>query len=222
MADFFSNIPPDDAVEIEQLSRLLYEVRTARQALLAQSGAADEAALLERIARGATVAHPAYEHYLSVRILGALRDDVRADLNRRLNPAAADAAPAALHLDLAAQLERHFGECLDGPVDMKLDALLLRLDNGVVVEARFAATDAYAIAWTWGDAEMRIDTAPHTASADAAANHRHTADGRQLDDPVTRCDATPWDNLRALLDILLDDPLLSRFESLPTAAGDTP
>ena len=37
---FYENLSTDDAIEIEQLSRLLYEIRVSRDTLLAQLGAA--------------------------------------------------------------------------------------------------------------------------------------------------------------------------------------
>ena len=51
------------------------------------------------------------------------------------------------HIDLAARIEETFGEHLESPVDVKLDALIVQLDNGATLEARIAAPDAYAIAW---------------------------------------------------------------------------
>ena len=85
MHTFYQNLTLDDAVEIEQISRLMYEIRSARDGLLAQlgvSGDADQA--LARIAGGELPEHPSYEQYLSARILAGLHADVRADLAARL------------------------------------------------------------------------------------------------------------------------------------------
>ncbi len=112
------------------------------------------------------------------------------------------------HLDLAAQIEEAFGEHLESPVDLKLDALIVQLDNGATLEARIAAPDAYAIAWAWGEAELRIDTAPLHPQLDTFPNHFHAADGSLQPDPLTRGGAAPWDNLRAVIDAILIDPLL--------------
>ena len=49
---FYENLPPDDAAEIEQLSRLMYEIRSARDTRLAELGAADPEQALARIAAG--------------------------------------------------------------------------------------------------------------------------------------------------------------------------
>lgn len=119
------------------------------------------------------------------------------------------------HLDLAAQIEEAFGEHLESPVDLKLDALIVQLDNGATLEARIAAPDAYAIAWAWGEAELRIDTAPLHPQLDTFPNHFHAADGSLQRDPLTRCGAAPWDNLRAVIDAILIDPLLEN----PTAGA---
>lgn len=113
-----------------------------------------------------------------------------------------------LHPDLATRLDERFGTRFEAPVELKLDALLLRLDNGVILEARIAAPDAYAIAWVWGDAELRIDTAPVHPELATFPHHVHGADGRLRADPLTVCGADPFDNLVRVVDALLEDPLL--------------
>lgn len=82
--NFFDNLPIDAATEIEQLSRLIYELREHRKNVLGAGGAADESALLERIGRAELPEHPAYEQYLAARILGELHDTARAMLAERL------------------------------------------------------------------------------------------------------------------------------------------
>ena len=77
MADFFENLDLDAATEIDQLSRLLYELRENRTAVLQQHGVADEAELLKQIQAGTLGEHPAYEHYLAARILDTTRETAR-------------------------------------------------------------------------------------------------------------------------------------------------
>ena len=84
MDPFYSDVRPEDAIEIEQLARLMYEIRVSRDALLAQLGAASPEQALARIAAGELPEHPAYEHYLSLRTLAELHGQVRADLAERL------------------------------------------------------------------------------------------------------------------------------------------
>ena len=114
----------------------------------------------------------------------------------------------SIHLDLAAHLESHFGEHLERPVEIKLDALIAHFQNGVSLEARFADPYAYAIAWAWGEAELRIDTAPVHAELATFPNHLHGPDGGLYADPLTLPGATPWDNLQRVITALLADPLL--------------
>lgn len=87
MSDFFEHIEFETATQIEQLSRLAYELRENRNAILEHHGAADEAALLQRIQAGEVAEHPAYEHYLAARILADTRESVRAALAERLKEA---------------------------------------------------------------------------------------------------------------------------------------
>lgn len=84
MDPFYSDITPDDAIEIEQLARLMYELRSARDKLLAELGATDAADVLQRITSGELPEHPTYEHYLSLRILADLHGQVRSDLAARV------------------------------------------------------------------------------------------------------------------------------------------
>lgn len=84
MEPFYSNIPPQDALEIEQLARLMYELRSARDEVLTRLGAAEAEQALACIRNGDLLEHPAYEHYLSARILADLAAQARADLAARI------------------------------------------------------------------------------------------------------------------------------------------
>ncbi|MBD5804493.1 hypothetical protein AZOA_39360 [Azoarcus sp. Aa7] len=87
MANFFENVEPTDAEQLEQLSRLVFELRENRDAILKATGASDEIELLERIYTGTVAEHPSYEHYLSARILADTRETVRAMLTECLKEA---------------------------------------------------------------------------------------------------------------------------------------
>jgi hypothetical protein len=114
----------------------------------------------------------------------------------------------SLHLELGAAIETGFGADLDGPVEHKQDALLIRLKNGVSLEVRYAAADTYSLRWMAGDAQCAIDTAPLHHGLATFPNHFHDAEGRVLADPVTQAGAPAQDNLHKLVRALLDDPLL--------------
>lgn len=84
MDPFYTDISPDDAIEIEQLARLMYDLRSARDKLLSGLGAPDAADVLKRISSGELPEHPAYEQYLSLCILADLHAQVRSDLAARV------------------------------------------------------------------------------------------------------------------------------------------
>jgi len=73
----YEALPPDAALELEQIARLIYESREHRRKVLNAVGAEDEPTLLDRIARGDIDEHPAYEHYLAARILGDTHEAAR-------------------------------------------------------------------------------------------------------------------------------------------------
>jgi len=114
----------------------------------------------------------------------------------------------SLHLELKEKIESCYGAQLPAGVELKQDALLLQFDSGLAVELRFASADEYAINWLWGDAEMRIDTAPLHTELKTHPNHFHDVDGVLRDDPLTQPGAAPWDNVRKVIDAVLADPLL--------------
>jgi len=114
----------------------------------------------------------------------------------------------SLNLELGSAIESAFGDDLECPVEQKQDALIIRLKNGVTLEARYAAPDAYSLRWAYGDAESTIDTAPLHHGLTTFPNHFHDALGRVVADPITRPGAPPQDNLQKMVRALLDDPLL--------------
>lgn len=70
-------LPPEEALGLSLLARLMYESREHRRMVLAAVGATDEADLLARIRSGEVAEHPAYEHYLAARILADTQQAAR-------------------------------------------------------------------------------------------------------------------------------------------------
>ncbi|MDO9221883.1 MAG: hypothetical protein Q7T90_12725 [Thiobacillus sp.] len=114
----------------------------------------------------------------------------------------------SLHLELGSAIDAAFGDDLDSPVEQKQDAMIVRLKNGVTLDVRYAAADAYSLRWLYGDAESGIDTAPLHPGLASFPNHFHDAGGRIIADPITRLDASPEQNLLSLIRALLDNPML--------------
>lgn len=114
----------------------------------------------------------------------------------------------SLHLELKQRIDEQYGSQLDGEVQLKQDALIVLFDTGLAVELRYVDPNEYSIQWSWGDAELRIDTAPLHDELTTFPNHLHDAEGRLRADPVTVAGLEPWRNLQALFDKLANDPLL--------------
>lgn len=113
-----------------------------------------------------------------------------------------------LHLELKGQLETTYAAQLPEGVTLHQDALLLNFDSGLVMEVRYASADEYVINWLWGDAQLRIDTAPLHTELATYPHHFHDIDEQVRPDPLTQPGAAPWENLRKVIDALLQDPLL--------------
>ena len=84
MASFYEGLERGAADEIERLSRLMFELRNNRDQLLATWKVREADALLERIRAGEVDEHPAYEAWLSLRILDDTRLATRTLLDERL------------------------------------------------------------------------------------------------------------------------------------------
>lgn len=87
MEPIYEALPPDVAAEVQQLSRLVYESREHRRAVLDAAGAGSAEELLERIVRAEVAEHPGYEHYLAARILGDTHDIARSLMAQALKEA---------------------------------------------------------------------------------------------------------------------------------------
>lgn len=208
MTNFYARLPFETATRMEQLSRLMYELRENRRQLLAQYAVADEDALLQDIGAGRVAEHPAYEHYLGARTLHQAHAAVRGELRGLLAAAGEAPRPQTLHIDLKHDIERHYAAQLSAPIQLAQDALVLRLANGTALEIRYVDRAAYAFNWQWGEARLRIDTAPPHGGLTGGANHLHDAAGVVRADPLTRAGDDAWANTQRVLDALGDDPLL--------------
>lgn len=206
MSEIFGNLPYEKAIQLDSLSRLAFAAREARAGLLAFHGVDGEDALRDRIVAGAVDEHPAWEHCVAARVLELTREAAREAMRGY------DAPQGELpHLRIRAMLDDEFSGALAAPVGATLDALEVRLANGVVLTLHAASPEQYSFSWHGGDPSRRaiLDTAPcHRAIAGHPA-HLHHADGRVLADPVTRAGVDPVDNVRALVSELLANPRLA-------------
>lgn len=84
MDSIYDTLPPEAAMEVQQLARLIYETRENRRSVLAAAGAASAEELLAHIAAGTVAEHPAYEHYLAARILADTHDAARQAMTQML------------------------------------------------------------------------------------------------------------------------------------------
>ncbi|OGB25029.1 MAG: hypothetical protein A3I66_02740 [Burkholderiales bacterium RIFCSPLOWO2_02_FULL_57_36] len=109
---------------------------------------------------------------------------------------------------LKEQLEAHYANRLSEPVRLAQDALILSFDSGLQMEVRYYSSDEYLFNWSWGEAELGIDTAPTHPECPTFPHHLHDDEGSILGDPVTVPGTDCWTNFSRLLDVLLVNPLL--------------
>ena len=112
-----------------------------------------------------------------------------------------------LHATLANEIVSRFGEHLDGAPRIGQDALTLHFQNGLALQARFASSEEYSIQWRFGDTEHRIDTAPLHPELATFPHHLHDSQGKTRPDPLTIPGRSPWDNIQAVLNVILENPL---------------
>lgn len=190
-------------------ARALYSLRESRKAMLKPYAVEDEASLLAKIRCGEIAAHPAYEHYLGALIIDQARTEIRAQLAQQMCGAAASAG-SGVHAMLQEQISGHYAHRLSEPVRLAQDALLVFFDSGMMVEVRYFSADEYAISWCWGEAQLRIDTAPVHPDCATFPQHLHDNRGQLRADLLTRPGAPSWSNFSRLIDALLLDPLLDQ------------
>lgn len=82
--NYLDQIDYQSALDIEQLTRLMYDLRENRKAVLAPYGVSDELALLEQIYTGKLAEHPAYERYLALRIMAETQESARILISEKL------------------------------------------------------------------------------------------------------------------------------------------
>lgn len=206
-----------DPVNAEALQALYaqtaYMLRESRKEVLRQYAVDSEAALLEKIKNGEVSEHPAYDHYLSALILDQTRMQMRAEMMEQFN--AAPAVPdVCLHLILKEMLEEHYAQRMVEEVRLAQDALTLSFDTGLMMEVRYFSNEEYAINWSWGDAELRMDTAPLHLTCATFPLHVHDENGAVRAGPMADHSPDSWRIFSTLLDALLLDPLLERIEPL--------
>lgn len=199
--NFFQDLPPEMSIEMQQLSRLMYFARENRKDLLKAYQADDEEALLARIRAGELDLLPAYDDYLSARLLGQAQAAARARL-AQVTTGQAQQIEEPLHLLMAEKVQAEFAEALDSAPVLLQNALQLVLDSGVEMEVRYADPQHYSIVWQWGEPRCRIDTAN-------GASRLVRDDGTEAADTLTQAGADPWTNLKALLTAVVADPLLA-------------
>jgi hypothetical protein len=192
-------------------AKTLYRLRESRKALLNQYGVNDEQQLLERIRSGEVAEHPTYEHYLSALILEQGRMQLREEELERLGGRSGDDVPAiSMHLMLQERLEEAYAGRLSEPVRLAQDALLASFDTGLMMEIRYFSNEEFSVHWSWGEVELRIDTAPVHAGLPGFPRHVHRDDGSVTHAPQAVHDTDPWIAFSRLLDALLVDPLLEK------------
>jgi len=204
----------NDSMDADTLQALyaktIYTLRESGKELLKQHGVDSAPALLEKICSGELSEHPAYENYLRARIIDQMRMEVRTQASEQLyGKAISDHSPSGVHLLLKNRIEEWYAQRLAEPVRLAQDALLLSLDNGLLIEARYFNNDEYSVAWSWGDVEMRIDTAPVHLNMATFPHHLHGDDSRVAVDSVSCARDDCWRNFSRLIDMLLVNPLLN-------------
>lgn len=206
-----------DSMDAEALQALyaktVYLLRESRKEVLRHNAVDSEAALLEKIRNREIDEHPAYDHYLSALILEQTRMQMRTEMMEQFSGAPA-APDVSMHLIFKEKLERHYADRMSEPVRLAQDALMLSFDTGLMMEVRYVSREEFSINWSWGDAELRMDTAPLHADCATFPAHVHDDSGTIKSGRMPDSGLDDWRNFSGLLDALLLDPLLEQIESL--------
>lgn len=207
-------IDPMNAEALQALyAKTAYMLRESRKEVLRRYAVDSEAALLEKIKNGEVSEHPAYDHYLSALILDQTRMQVRAEMMEQFGDAAT-VPDVCMHLIFKEKLEEHYAERMVEPVRLAQDAMTLSFDTGLMMEVRYFSSEEYSINWSWGEAELHLDTAPMHVNCITFPVHVHEENDVVRAGPIADSSPDGWRNFSRLLDNLLLDPLLERIESI--------
>ncbi len=113
-----------------------------------------------------------------------------------------------LHTELIDNIISHYGERLVDTPQQSYDAVTLSFTNNTAVEIRFAGEDEYSLKWNSAEKEFRIDTAPLHPELSTFPNHLHLSNGEMRADPFTTPGNPPWENVKAVLDNILENPII--------------
>ncbi len=113
-----------------------------------------------------------------------------------------------LQAELIDEIISHYGERLTDTPQQSYDAVTLSFANELAMEIRFASADEYSLKWSVAEKEFRIDTAPLHPELATFPNHLHLGNGEVRADPFTTPGNPPWENVRAVLDPLLENPII--------------
>lgn len=207
-------IDPMNAEALQTLyAKTAYMLRESRKEVLRRYVVDSEAALLEKIKNGDVSEHPAYDHYLSALILDQTRMQLRSEMMEQFSDAPA-VPDVCMHLIFKEKLEDHYAERMAEAVRLAQDAMTLSFDTGLMMELRYFSSEEYSINWSWGEAALRLDTAPMHVSCATFPVHVHDENGMVKAGPMADRSPDSWRNFSRLLDALLLDPMLERIESL--------
>lgn len=196
-------------------ARTAYLLRESRKEILRRYAVESEAALLDKIRHGMVAEHPGYEHYLSALILEQMRVQVQAEMIALEKDDLGTLPAISQHVILKQKLERHYAKRMTEAPRLAQDALILAFDTGMLMELRYYSDDEYSVNWSWGERDLRLDTAPVHMDQAGFPRHVHGAGGGLRPDTVTQAGAGCWENFSRLLTLLLKDPLLEGEESVP-------
>lgn len=189
--DFFRNMPPDMATEVEALARLQYELREAAKAMLAEAQVSSLDVLVADIAAGRRSADDDSQA-IRIAVLKSEGERVRAALAARLRGTIPDDdSPHALLADL---VEKAHADRYPGGAQRRLDAVELLDVDGVGIWMRLVSPQCWEAAWLAPD---NRDWRLSRLSAESPVLYR--APGR----PPVQLDLPPT-GIRTLLDWLLD------------------
>ncbi len=113
-----------------------------------------------------------------------------------------------LHAEFTDEIITRYGEQLADAPQQSYDAVTLTFANGLAVEIRFASADEYSFQWQSAEQAFRIDTSPLHPELATFPNHLHHSNGEMRADLFTTPGNPPWENVKAVLDAVLKNPLL--------------
>lgn len=107
--------------------------------------------------------------------------------------------PEEFAVKLANDINTEFKSILKAPAEVKSDGLLIKLNDGSLLELHYPNKKEYSFNFLRNEKLFIIDTAPIHNELEIFPNHIHDFEGKLIKDEITNINNEPVENIKNFL-----------------------